>query len=86
MLNDINIHPQYITDDVGRKLSVIIPISEFDALLAVIKQSIEALKTNTDTKNGKNDAARFKGLLTHEEADKFHNYLHQTRNEWDRDI
>ena len=86
MTNDINIHPQYITDDMGKKLSVIIPISEFDALLDALKRSIDTLQTNTDTKNGKNNAARFKGLLTPEEADKFHTYLHQTRNEWDRDI
>jgi len=34
----------------------------------------------------KNNAARFKGLLTGEEAEKYHQYLKQARNEWDRDI
>jgi len=33
-----------------------------------------------------NNAARFKGLLTSEEADKYHAYLKQARSEWDRDI
>jgi hypothetical protein len=33
-----------------------------------------------------NNAARFKGLLTSEEADKYHSYLKQARNEWDRNI
>lgn len=37
---------------------------------------------NTKTKN----AARFKGLLTPEEADMYHAYLKQARIEWDRDI
>ncbi|MHB9147565.1 MAG: hypothetical protein ACYC2U_03985 [Candidatus Amoebophilus sp.] len=29
---------------------------------------------------------RFKGLLSSEEADKYHAYLKQTHNEWNRDI
>jgi len=29
-----------------------------------------------------NNAARFKGLLTNEEADKYQSYLKQARNEW----
>ena len=33
-----------------------------------------------------NNAARFKGLLTQEEAEKYHQYLKQARSEWDRDI
>lgn len=37
------------------------------------------------TANTKN-AARFKGLLTNEEADRYHAHLKQARNEWDRDI
>lgn len=32
------------------------------------------------------NAARFKGLLSNEEADRYHAYLRQTRNEWNRDI
>jgi hypothetical protein len=33
-----------------------------------------------------NNVSRFKGLLTQEEAEKYHQYLKQARNEWDRDI
>ena len=33
-----------------------------------------------------NNAARFKGLLSKEEAEKYHQYLKQARSEWDRDI
>lgn len=32
------------------------------------------------------NASRFKGLLTSEEADKFHDYINKARTEWDRDI
>jgi hypothetical protein len=34
----------------------------------------------------KNNASRFKGLLTNEEAEKYHQYIKQARSEWDRDI
>jgi hypothetical protein len=33
-----------------------------------------------------NNAARYKGLLTNEEADKFDIYLNEARLEWKRDI
>ena len=33
-----------------------------------------------------NNVARFKGLLTDDEAAKYHLYLQQARSEWDRDI
>jgi chloramphenicol O-acetyltransferase len=32
------------------------------------------------------NAARFKGLLTEQEAEKYHNYLQTARQEWDRNI
>ena len=34
----------------------------------------------------KNSAAKFKGLLTKEEGEKYHQYLKKARSEWDRDI
>ena len=41
----------------------------------------------TDEKTPKrNNAARFKGLLTKEDAEKYHQYLKQARSEWERDI
>ena len=33
-----------------------------------------------------NNVARFKGLLSGEEADQFQDYLKKARGEWDRDI
>ena len=32
------------------------------------------------------NAAKFKGLFTKEEGEKYHQYLKQARNEWDRSI
>jgi len=34
----------------------------------------------------RNNAARYKGLLTSEEADKYDMYLKQVRKEWDKDL
>ena len=33
-----------------------------------------------------NNAARFKGLLTTQEADQYNTYLTKVRKEWDRDL
>ena len=42
--------------------------------------------TTSETTLSKQGAARFKGLLTSEDADNYHTYLKQVRSEWDRDI
>jgi len=74
---------QYISDNSGRHTAVIIPIAEWNNITA----KHEDLKELIEEKNVKpNNAARFKGLLTDEEADKYHVYLKQARSEWDRDI
>ena len=50
----------------------------------------QAVKEEDSTKKqpptSDNNAARFKGLLTSAEADKYHTYLEQTRSEWNRDF
>ena len=86
LLHNIDIHPQYITDDNGKKLSVVLPISEFDALLDALVRSIQTSENPVNTPSVKNSAARFKGLLSKDEADKYLDYLNKTRSEWNRDI
>ena len=56
-----------------------------------VGEELEVLLYRTDEisieKNNKpNNAARFKGLLSKNEAEKYHNYLKQGREEWERDI
>ena len=56
-----------------------------------VGEELEVLLYRTDEisieKNNKpNNAARFKGLLSKNEAEKYHNYLKQVREEWERDI
>jgi len=33
----INVHPQFITDNTGKKISVIIPVKEFKTLMEVLE-------------------------------------------------
>ncbi len=74
---------QYISDTQGRHTAVVIPIEEWNNITAK-HEDLKLLETvaNVSTKN----AARFKGLLNNEEANKYTAYLNQVRNEWQRDI
>lgn len=56
-----------------------------------VGEELEVLLYRTDEisiekNNNPNNAARFKGLLSKKEAEKYHNYLKQAREEWERDI
>ena len=70
---------QYISDTQGRHTAVVIPIEDWNTLTTK-HQDLKVLE------KPKNNAARFKGLLTNEEAMSYHTYLKQARSEWERDI
>ncbi len=41
--------------------------------------------SNSEPRDGqKNNAAKYKGILTKEEGEKFNEHIKQARNEWDR--
>lgn len=44
---------------------------------------LDEIENKTETAN---NVARFKGLLTSQEADQYNAYLTQVRKEWDRDL
>ena len=74
---------QYISDGAGNHTAVVIPIKDWNNITAkhgYLKELIVAKQVKN------NDASRFKGLLTNEEADKYDQYLKNARSEWDRDI
>jgi len=73
---------QYISDNSGNHTAVIIPINEWND----ITTKHEDLKLMEEKTSKVNNASRFKGLLTDEEAEKYHQYLKKVRSEWDRDI
>ena len=73
---------QYISDNSGNHTAVIIPINEWND----ITTKHEDLKKMEEKTSQANNASRFKGLLTDDEAEKYHQYLKKARSEWDRDI
>ena len=75
----------------NNQLQLTIPNSYIGKEIEVLLYAKEELEKETEKVEDKqpiktNNVARFKGLLTSEEADEFHIYLKQARSEWDRDI
>ncbi len=53
---------------------------EIEVFLYAKEELVEQKQTKVNT------ASHFKGLLNNDEADKYHTYLQETRNQWERDI
>ena len=68
----------------NNSLYLTIPNSYVGKEIEVLLYSKDELLNQKPDKDA--NAARFKGLLTNEEADKYHSYLKQARNEWDREL
>ena len=45
----ISIHPQYITDNTGKKISVVLPIKDFDAIMEELEE-LEDIKLYDEAK------------------------------------
>lgn len=45
----VSIHPQYITDETGKKISVVIPIKDFNAILEELEE-LEDIKLYDEAK------------------------------------
>jgi len=61
-------------DYVGKKLEVIIYADD------------EIWKVSTGVNTPRSKISSFRGILTNDEAEKYHQYLQKSRQEWDRDI
>jgi hypothetical protein len=61
-----------------------IPENYIGKQIEILLYTTDEVKEEKNIKN--NNVARFKGLLTNEEADKYNIYLKQARGEWDRDL
>jgi hypothetical protein len=48
----LTIHPQYITDSAGKKISVVLPIKDFKALMEELEE-LEDIKLYDDAKKSK---------------------------------
>ena len=53
---------------------------QIEVLLFAVDELVEEEKTATP------NAAKYKGMFSKEEGEKFNQYLNQARNEWDRDF
>ena len=74
---------QYVFDEEGKHTAVLVPINDWNTITAR-HQDVKELVGEKIQKT--NNASRFKGLLTNEEAKMYDKYLKQARSEWDRDI
>jgi PHD/YefM family antitoxin component YafN of YafNO toxin-antitoxin module len=45
----INVHPQYITDNAGKKISVVIPLNDFKAIMEELEE-LEDIKLYDEAK------------------------------------
>jgi len=54
--------------------------------LEVLLYPVDELTEEPVKKQSKKKASDFAGTLSNEEAGKFHEYVNQARNEWDRNI
>ncbi len=74
---------QYISDNIGLTTAVVIPIEEWNQ----ITEKYPDLKSG-ETQNQlekKLKPSDFAGKMSKETAEKFQEYIKNTRNEWDRD-
>ena len=61
-------------DYVGKKLEVMIYADD------------EIWRLSAGVKSSRPKISSFKGILTNDEAEKYHQYLQKSRQEWDRNI
>jgi len=52
------IHPQYITDEDGKKISVVLPLDEYEQILEELDE-LEDIKLYDESKNSKEPAMSF---------------------------
>ncbi len=46
------LHPQYVTDEEGRRTSVILPIVEFEALLSTVENLADVMESQEEPTSG----------------------------------
>ena len=67
-------------------ISIPVPVDYIGKKLEVLLYAFEEVIEETNHFTCGHSASRFKGLLTDNEADKYHQYLQRARQEWDRSI
>ena len=67
-----------------QNISIQVPENYIGKQKEILLYALDELTTEEKTAVP-NNAARFKGILSKEEGEKFNQYLNQARSEWDRD-
>ncbi|RFZ90513.1 hypothetical protein D0C36_22295 [Mucilaginibacter conchicola] len=75
---------QYISDDAGNHTAVIIPINEWNEITAK-HADLKELQDKPESAV-KKKPSEYAGTMSKEEAQKFIEYVEQSRNEWERDF
>jgi hypothetical protein len=69
-----------------QNISILVPQNYVGKKIEVLLYAIDELLEEEEKKATPNNAAKFKGLFSKEEGEKFNNYINQVRNEWERNI
>lgn len=68
-----------------QNISILVPQNYVGRQIEVLLYAVDELEKE-EKKTVPNNAAKFKGIFTKEEGEKFNDYIKQARNEWDRDF
>jgi REP element-mobilizing transposase RayT len=77
---------QYISNEHGEKIAVIIPIQEWESLMAKHEGLKDLLAQDkfAELNSTRKKPSDFVGMISKEEAQEIQNYLKKARTEWDR--
>ena len=72
----IEVNPQYITDNTGRKISVVLPMKDF----TIIMEELHLIKNAAQVKTKLSD--KYKGVFSEDDAKSFDEHTRLMREEW----
>ena len=68
-----------------QNISIVVPENYVGRQIEVLVYAVDELVEEEKKATPKN-AAKFKGVFSKEEGEKFNDYIKQARNEWNRDL
>ncbi|CAN5590417.1 hypothetical protein BH11BAC3_BH11BAC3_21900 [soil metagenome] len=66
-----------------QNISILVPKNYVGRQIEVLVYAVDEL-VEEEKKSIPNNAAKYKGIFSKEEGEKFNDYIKQARNEWDR--
>ncbi|MEO6721117.1 MAG: hypothetical protein ABIN67_12130 [Ferruginibacter sp.] len=68
-----------------QNISILVPQNYVGRQIEVLLYAVDELIEGQQTAKP-NNAAKYKGIFSKEEGEKFNQYIQQARSEWDRDF